>query len=150
MGLESVHVFDKPLQSANLWLKELAEDMGWDDDHKAYLVLRGALHALRDRLPVNEAVQLGAQLPLIISGVYYDGWRPVQKPEKYKHKEDFVEKMKGPFPVNTDVDFEKAAQGVFRLLARKITEGELDDVVGELPKELKEWWGESMTMAQRR
>lgn len=34
----------------------------------------------------------------------------------------------------------KAAQAVFGLLAQKVSEGELQDILGLLPKELRELW----------
>ena len=66
-------VFDRTVQAANLWLKELMDALGWDDRHKAYQGLRTTLHALRDRLTLEEMAQLGAQVPLLIRGVYYEG-----------------------------------------------------------------------------
>jgi len=37
-------------------------------------VLGAVLHALRDRLQIGLAVHLGAQLPLLVRGLYYDQW----------------------------------------------------------------------------
>jgi uncharacterized protein (DUF2267 family) len=69
MSMTGLDVFDRTLQETNVGLKELMEDLHCDDRQKAYLALRAVLHALRDRLPVHEAVQLGAQLPLLVRGI---------------------------------------------------------------------------------
>jgi hypothetical protein len=60
----------------NSWLKELMELMGWEDRHRAYHALRVVLHALRDHLTIDEVVTLGAQLPMLVRGFYYEGWHP--------------------------------------------------------------------------
>ena len=44
-------------------MNELADELGTGSRRQAYEVLRALLHALRDRLPVESAVKLGAQLP---------------------------------------------------------------------------------------
>ena len=64
-------------------------ELDWENEHKAYLALRTVLHTLRDRLSVEEAVQLGAQLPMLIRGFYYEGWTLKQKPTKERHKTEF-------------------------------------------------------------
>jgi uncharacterized protein (DUF2267 family) len=64
------------------------DQLKWQSKNSAYQALRGTLHALRDRLPKEEAVQLAAQLPLLIKGMYYDGWTLRDKPEKFE-KEEF-------------------------------------------------------------
>ncbi len=69
-GLES---FDTTVQKTNIWLKDIMQEEGWEDRHKAYLVLRSVLHAVRDMLTIDEAAHLGSQLPMLLRGVYYDG-----------------------------------------------------------------------------
>jgi hypothetical protein len=56
------------------------------------------LHALRDCLIVDEAVNLGAQLPMLIRGFYYEGWRPEGRPFKYRHKEEFFAQVAKTLP----------------------------------------------------
>jgi uncharacterized protein (DUF2267 family) len=67
-------VFDRTLYKTHTWLKEIMEVLGTEDRHRAYMALRAVLHALRDRLTVEEVAQLGAQLPMLIRGLYYEGW----------------------------------------------------------------------------
>jgi uncharacterized protein (DUF2267 family) len=59
--------FDSTLQTTNVWLNDVQEQLGWGDDHRrAYHALRAVLHALRDRLPVDHAAALAAQLPMLV------------------------------------------------------------------------------------
>src|SRR5688500_5045170 len=59
-------VFDRTLHKTNLWLKELMDEMNWNNRERAYSALRATLHTLRDILPMNEVIQLGAQLPILL------------------------------------------------------------------------------------
>src|SRR5919204_6184474 len=79
MSATGLDVFDKTLQTTNIWLNEIMDDLG-PDRKIAYRALRAVLHALRDRLTVDEAAQLGAQLPLMIRGLFFDMWHPAGKP----------------------------------------------------------------------
>ena len=73
-------------------------ELDWDGHpNKAYLALRTVLHALRDRLTVEEAVDLGAQLPMLIRGLYYEGWTLKGKPHKERTKADFLIHVKKTF-----------------------------------------------------
>jgi|SRR5712671_4822600 uncharacterized protein (DUF2267 family) len=137
LGLE---VFDTTVQRANSWLKDLMQTMEWQDRHRAYLALRATLHALRDRLTVDEVAHLGAQLPMLVRGFYYEGWDPSQKPERIRHKQDFLVEIDQQFIHDSPVDAEGIARGVFQLLEARITEGEIDDIRSVLPAELRDLW----------
>ena len=75
-------VFGTTLEKTNRWVNEISDLLHWDDHHKAYHGLRAVLHVLRDRLPVPEAAHLGAQLPMLVRGFYYDNWKPTATPIK--------------------------------------------------------------------
>ena len=89
MSATSVAAFDQTLQKANVWLRDIRTELWWLDSDRVYHALRAVLHALRDRLTLEEAVNLGAQLPLILRGCYYEGWRPRHAPSSERTKAQF-------------------------------------------------------------
>src|SRR6185369_7356708 len=123
------------------WLNDLMQVLGWPDRHKAYLALRTTLQALRDRLTVEEVAQLGAQLPMLIRGFYYEGWDPTNKPLRVRHKEQFLARIAQQFKDDDSVDPEQVARAVFAVLSSRITAGEIEDVQHVLPTEIRELWG---------
>ena len=134
-------VFDASLQKTQVWINDLMSELGWEDrPQKACLALRTALHALRDRLTVEEAVHLGAQLPILIRGVYYEGWKLTGKPVKERHKNEFLDHVAVVFRDDDTVDPEKVMRAVLKILARHISEGETENVKHLLPKTLQELW----------
>src|SRR6202047_2950090 len=90
MSATGLEVFDKTVHTTNAWLKEIMEATGLDR-RRAYRALAAVLHALRDRLTVDEVAQLGAQLPILVRGLYYDQWHhSAGKPDRLRHKEEFL------------------------------------------------------------
>jgi hypothetical protein len=87
MAATGLEVFDKTLQTTNTWLDEVMETTG-PDRHVAWHALTAVLHTLRDRLPVDLSAHLGAQLPLLIRGAYYDQWHPAGQPDRVRSAED--------------------------------------------------------------
>jgi uncharacterized protein (DUF2267 family) len=93
MSATGLEVFATTVQKTNSWLNDLMQIAGFQDRHKAYLALRAALHALRDRLTVEEVAQFGAQLPMLIRGFYYEGWDPTGKPLKVRDKKQYLARI---------------------------------------------------------
>jgi uncharacterized protein (DUF2267 family) len=104
------------------------------------LALRAVLRTLRDRLTIEETAQLGAQLPMLIRGFYYEGWDPAGKPVKERHQEEFLAHVKGYFKNDERVIPERVVRAVFKLLSKHITKGEIDDIKHTLPTELRGLW----------
>src|SRR5437763_36727 len=77
MSATGLDVFDKTLQTTNIWLDEIAATVG-PDRQVAWKVLSVVLHKIRDRLPVELSAHLSAELPLLVRGVYYDQFEPTK------------------------------------------------------------------------
>lgn len=140
MSETAASLFDETIQLTNIWLNELNAALGWDDRRRAYRLLRAALHALRDRLPVDEAVHLGAQLPMLIRGLYYEGWHPANKPVRERTREAFLGHIEKAFEKDPNEDNAQVVRAVFGLLAKHVSAGEIEQVKHALPQEIRELW----------
>jgi uncharacterized protein (DUF2267 family) len=140
MSNTGLEIFDTTLQETHHWLKIVMEELKTDDRHVAFAVLRAGLHALRDRIgPVN-AVHLGAQLPMLLRGAYYEGWRPGAEPSRERHVEEFLKHVAANLPRNSQVGAEAVAQATFRALAECVDTGEVQKVINLLPREMGLLW----------
>jgi len=133
--MSDVSVFDKTEQKTMHWIKGISAN-----SQRSYVILRAVLHATRDRLIPDEAVHLGAQLPMLVRGFYYEGWHPHDKPKKYRHKEAFLAEIKKDVPELDDVQLERAVTAVFETLESEMPGGELEQVRHAIPAELRELW----------
>jgi len=131
--------FDNAVQKTNIWLRDLLERLGWQERHRAYFALRVVLHTLRDHLTVNEAVALGAQLPMLVRGFYFEGWHPADKPLKERKKEAFLSHIADAFR-DPSVDPAQVVRAVFQVLTEHLTGGEIEGVKHCLPKEIRALW----------
>ena len=139
MSATGLEVFDRTIHTTNLWLKEIAQDIG-PDRRRAYHALSAVLRALRDRLTLEEAAQLAAQLPILVRGIYYDQWRPVEQPKRVRHLDDFLALIAQGEGEIKPIDPEDAARAVFKVLDRHISRGEIEPVKAELPAEIRSLW----------
>ena len=142
--MTGLHLFDSHVAAANLWMKALIAHLGLapEDDRRALHALRAGLHAIRDRLPTAEVVDLGAQLPTVIRGFYYEGWTLHPHTKRVRDREAMlarVEKELGP-----DVRLAPVAvlRAVIQLLVEHISAGEIRDILATLPKPLAALWNE--------
>ena len=140
MNNSSLQGFESTFQKTNVWINVVREELAWDDSHKAYRALRATLQALRDRLPVAEVADLGAQLPMLVRGFYYEGWRPAGRVVRERRLDQFLQHIRTEFDREPDLDPEEVVRAVFRVLSRHVTEGEIHDVRRALPKAIRELW----------
>lgn len=142
--MRGIPAFDASLQKTNLWLKDAAAEIRTDDRHKAYAGLRAVLHALRDCLPVEETAKLAAQLPLVLTGVFFDGWKPHKKPRRFS-RDSFYEQVRRELRHNPGLDPALAVRAALRCLDLHLSGGEAEAVRRVLPREIRALWEELET-----
>jgi uncharacterized protein (DUF2267 family) len=133
-----MNLFDTATQHATAWVKDMMAELHTEDPHKALHALRASLQALRDRLSVDEAAQLGAQLPLVLRGIFFESWRPSGKPLRIRHKAEFLALVRDKCGPRGDVPADDMIIALFRVLSKHVTSGEMTDVLLSLPSELVE------------
>jgi uncharacterized protein (DUF2267 family) len=140
MSQTGVTAFDSTIQTTNVWLHDIQERLAWQDRHRAYHALRAVLHALRDRLPVDQVAALGAQLPMLVRGFYYEGWHPAATPTHERRKDDFLAHVASAFRDDPGIDPEEVARAVFQVVAKHVSPGEIKHVKIALPGEIRSLW----------
>lgn len=128
---------ERSVEKAHIWVNETAAELETDDRRQASRVLRAFLHTVRDRLPVDEAAQLGAQLPELIRGVYYQDWDPSSTPAKYRGVDEFLRRIADEALLEGETEASFAAAAAARVLHRHVSEGELNDVLAAIPEQLR-------------
>lgn len=130
-------IIERSVEKAHVWINDLAEQLGTDDHRLAYRVLRAYLHALRDRLTVDEAAQLAAQLPELIRGIYYEGWNPSSTPVRYRDFVDFLDRIAADAALDGETAASYAVSAAAGVLRRHVSAGEIEDVRAILPEDLR-------------
>lgn len=136
LGLE---VFDRTLQTTNIWLDEIMAELG-PDRQIAWKALSTVLHKLRDMLQPELAAHLGAQLPLLVRGVYYDLYEPAKQPASLRTREDFVSEVEKWLSDVRPIDPVLAIQTVFGVLNRHLSAGQVAKVREALPASTRSLW----------
>ena len=139
MTTTRVDVIDRSVEKAHVWLNDLAEELGTEDGHHAYRVLGAFLHALRDHLSVDEAAALAAQLPILVRGVFYEGWDPSRTPEHARDLDSFLQRIAKEAGLAGETEASFAATAANRVLSRHISPGEVESVLHVLPTHLREF-----------
>ena len=140
MSITGLPSFDATVHKTNEVLHAIEEAYGWGRGQRqeAYEAIRVVLQALRDRLTIEETADLAAQLPMLIRGVYYEGWVPAHVPMKM-HRADFMARVRSELPFEVEGgDIERLVTTVLQSLRRFVSADEWGDIAAVVPKDLKE------------
>jgi len=131
---QHLEVIDKTVAKTYEWIHQVGDCAGFDDAHRAYQVLRATLHALRDRVEPNVAAHVAAQLPLLLRGVYYEGWDPARTPMKMSLSE-FLARVEDEAGLKGTSAAEDAVRAVMTVCWDELGEGTMGHLVSVLPSD---------------
>lgn len=136
--INSISTFNRALHKANEWLKELKEIGKFETEDQAYTILRSVLHAIRDRLAPDEAIEFASEMPMLIRGFYFEGYDLSHKrPER--SSESFFNQIENEMRnASFIIPARDGAKAVVKLLQNKISDGEFSDVISSLPEKLRD------------
>jgi len=138
--MTGIQALDTAIQATEDWISALMQRLGWQDREKIYLALVVTLHALRDSLARDEAAYLGIQLPVLLRGLYFEGWHPSSRIARAKSLSGFLERIQEGIHRDPGIDAEQVAHVVFSLLAERLPAGELEDAKAATPSALRMFW----------
>jgi uncharacterized protein (DUF2267 family) len=139
MSAQGLDVFDRTLQTTHLWLNDISEQL-IPDRQLSWKVLGVVIRGIRDMLPTDLSAHLGAELPLLVRGAYYDQFRPAAQPVRDGDLEGFIARIAAELSDNRPTDPRDAARAVLATLSRRVPRGQIDKVRDALPKRLRDFW----------
>jgi uncharacterized protein (DUF2267 family) len=143
MATGQVEMIGRNVELTNVWINEIAEAVGTEDRHEAYRILRAVLHAIRDRITLDESAQLAAQLPELVRGVFYEGWRPSAIPMRYD-ADAFLRRIADEALLAGPTEASYAVRAAADVLRRHVSLGEIEDVLANLPADIRELLAETV------
>jgi uncharacterized protein (DUF2267 family) len=139
------NLFNKDYREAEYFIKDLALQLGTPNDpFHAVRVLKALFTELRRRIIPDESLHLISQLPLILKGLYVDGWAINEPLSEARNFNEFLNELRTNSERKASADFanDELARKKIRITLQAIKKFIPDDEVGqlrdELPKEVAE------------
>lgn len=130
-------IIERSVEKANIWLEDVASELGDGDRQYAYRVLRAVLHVLRDRLTIDAAAKLAAQLPTLIRGIYYEDWDPSRTPVPAHTVDTLLEHVVSEGRFSGEAEASVAVTAVAAVLRKRLSPDELEATLAVLPEKLR-------------
>lgn len=137
-----IRTFEQTARKSSEWVAEVMAKLGTENPADGLQALRAGLHVIRDRLPPAEVVDLGAQLPMAIRGLYYEGWRWPAEPANIRDLEGLKAAVHEHLDATSALDPLAVLRAVITVLAWHVSGGEIDHVTSVMPKKIAALWKE--------
>ena len=138
--------FESSVNETSAFINHLARQLGHPEEpDRCYIILRAVLHVVRDRITIGESLDLISQLPMILKGVYVEGWKYHEKPpldfQSIEEMKDEVKKHQNQYG-EKDFDWQRSTEEIIAItldsLKQYLSEGQVKHIKDQMPKEVKE------------
>lgn len=144
--------FENFARDAHEYVNKIAEDLGHPTEKDRALQLwRSVMHVVRDRIHFGESLQILDPLPMIFKGIYVQHWKFHDKPPmNYSTMKEMAAEVEKLQEYYGEADFpwkeptEELIVAILESLREFLSIGQLNHVVGQLPKEVKEYLQERL------
>lgn len=133
----------KYVEEANSFFKKVAVELNDPEDiDRASRVTTAVLHTFRDRILPEESMHLISQLPMILKGIYVDGWNISLKPKHSKTIDEFLNEVRthtrtAGRDFGSNQQTRDTVMAVLRVLQDQyVSVGETEDIKANLPGSL--------------
>lgn len=135
-----VRAIERNIETANIWLNELCDELDHIDKEDAWVRLSAVLQTVRDRAPVDDAVDFASQLPHLIRGTYYDSWNPSDTPHTWRHREEYLNAVNHKLGPHAPIDTERTVRAVLKVASHHVNPDALKKLKATHPKEVWDLW----------
>lgn len=136
--------FDKYAQEGHTFVKHLAQELNHpEEESRVGIILRSVLHALRDRISIEENFDVISQLPMFLKAIYVHEWKYRDNVDRLKNMDEFTQKVKEEQQKYGETEFnwsesteEIVSQTVAFISERYWSEGLINDIKANLPEDI--------------
>ena len=132
----------------NRFYRTVMRASGLDQPARAERATATVFETLRKRLTVEEASQVGDQLPVPLKAVWGQG-DPTHRLPMKMDLEEFCARVRQEAGLASEAQARWVTLGVFAALKEQLSLGEGGDVFAQLPRDLKELWAEAQATIPR-
>ncbi len=144
--------FEKFAQEAHEYVNDLAQELEHPQEKDRVLqIWRAVMHTVRDRIHFGESMQIMHPLPIILKGIYVENWKYSSTPPlEYETLEEMKTEVKNLQRRYGEEDFpwKKSTEDIIVItlssLRRFLQGNQLEQVIGQMPKEIKEYLPEKV------
>lgn len=136
--MNGIDILNRSCRAAHIWIGDVADELG-AGDRDGYRALGAVLHALRDHLPAKESAHLAAPFPVVVRGIYFDGWNPAAQNGKNRNRKKFIGRVAAGLE-ESRLDPEDACHAVFNVLNHHIGSGAVKKARQSLSKSIRALW----------
>lgn len=138
--------FDKYVHDANEYFKYLATKLGHpDEQNRVVFIWRAVMHTIRDRIHISESIDLISPLPMILKGMYVEGWKYHDKPlydfETLEQMKTQVKALQNKYG-EARFDWSKPTDEIISItlesLEKYVPAEQMEQIRNQLPDDIKE------------
>jgi len=133
--------FEKYAHEGNHFVNEVAETLGCERA-KAARLTQVVLHALRDRMPVHEAIHAAQGLPMALKAIFVDQYDPGRAPVVIRSKTEFLDfiwnKLTNPDEFKSRDEIAEGFRAVFLVLQKHLDEGQVNRILNSTHSEIRD------------
>ena len=135
MSQQGLETIESTTQKTHEWIARIAKTEHMEK-RESWKALRAVLQTVRDCLPVDVAVHFGAQLPMLIRGLYYEGWEPSRAPIEMTLRE-FLDAIQQEIINEHVFDPVDVTRDVLSVIAHHVGSAEMDKVKHSFPADMQ-------------
>jgi uncharacterized protein (DUF2267 family) len=91
---KSVPAIETARAEAYRWMDDICDALGTVDRGYGLAALRAVLHALRDRLTLEQSAHFSGHLPVLFGGIYFENWNPNARTTRDRTVGEFAERVR--------------------------------------------------------
>jgi uncharacterized protein (DUF2267 family) len=127
-----MHPFEKLSQTANPWVESMMAELRVTDPYKAVRALGAGLATLRELMTPREMARFVGLLPVVVRGLFFEGWDPQVKPREIHHRSQLLALLGQKYAPHADLPTDLLLAAFLAVLNQRLRPEEMAEIARKL------------------